>query len=196
MKAGVIAVQGAVPEHLKALQTAMLHLGIGGQVVPVRRNEDLEVVDCLVIPGGESTTISRLLRRFGLFDRIVRLGNGGLPILGTCAGCILLAKEGDDEVSKTGTELLGLMDMAVERNAFGRQRESFEVPIEVEGVYSPFRAVFIRGPVISRVWGKCEVLAKHENKIVMARQGNLLALAFHPELSNDTRIHEMLLSLV
>jgi len=196
MKAGVIAVQGAVPEHLKAFQATMSRLGIKGQVVPVRKDKDLEVVDCLVIPGGESTTISRLLRRFGLFDRIVQLGNEGLPTMGTCAGCILLAKEGDDEVSKTGTELLGLMDMTVERNAFGRQRESFEVPLEVKDLDSPFPAVFIRGPVISRVWGKCEVLAEHENKIVMARQGNLLALAFHPELSNDIRIHEMLLSLV
>ncbi|MDD1773531.1 MAG: pyridoxal 5'-phosphate synthase glutaminase subunit PdxT [Methanomassiliicoccales archaeon] len=196
MKAGVVAVQGAVPEHLKVLQTTMFNLGIEGQAIPVRRGEDLDAVDCLIIPGGESTTISRLLRRFGLFDRIVQLGSEGLPMMGTCAGCILLAKEGDDEVSRTGTELLGLMDMAVERNAFGRQRESFEAPIEVKDMDTQFRAVFIRGPVISRVWGKCEVLAKHENKIVMARQNNLLALAFHPELSNDTRIHEMLLSLV
>jgi 5'-phosphate synthase pdxT subunit len=196
MKPGVIAVQGAVPEHLKTLQATMSHLGIKGQVVPVRRDKDLEVVDCLVIPGGESTTISRLLRRFGLFDRIAQFGNEGLPIMGTCAGSILLAKEGDDEVSKTGTELLGLMDMAVERNAFGRQRESFEVPLKVKGLDSPFPAVFIRAPAICRVWGKCEVLAEHKNKIVMARQGNLLALAFHPELSNDTRIHEMLLRLV
>lgn len=196
MKAGVVAVQGAVPEHLKVLQTTMFNLGIEGQAIPVRSGEDLDAVDCLIIPGGESTTISRLLRRFGLFDRIVQLGSEGLPMMGTCAGCILLAKEGDDEVSRTGTELLGLMDMAVERNAFGRQRESFEAPIEIKDMDTQFRAVFIRGPVISRVWGKCEVLAKHENKIVMARQNNLLALAFHPELSNDTRIHEMLLSLV
>ncbi|MDD1768353.1 MAG: pyridoxal 5'-phosphate synthase glutaminase subunit PdxT [Methanomassiliicoccales archaeon] len=196
MKAGVVAVQGAVPEHLKVLQTTMFNLGIEGQAIPVRSGEDLDAVDCLIIPGGESTTISRLLRRFGLFDRIVQLGSEGLPMMGTCAGCILLAKEGDDGVSRTGTELLGLMDMAVERNAFGRQRESFEAPIEIKDMDTQFRAVFIRGPVISRVWGKCEVLAKHENKIVMARQNNLLALAFHPELSNDTRIHEMLLSLV
>lgn len=196
MKAGVISVQGAVSEHLKTLQQTMVKLGVEGRAIPVRRPRDLELVDCLIIPGGESTTISRLLVRFELFDRVIELGREGLPIMGTCAGCILLAEEGDDEVSETGTGLLGLMNMAVERNAFGRQKESFEIPVEVKGMSSPFHAVFIRAPVISRVWGKCEVVAKHEDRIIMARQDNLLALAFHPELSNDTRIHEMLLSRV
>ncbi|MGD0818156.1 MAG: pyridoxal 5'-phosphate synthase glutaminase subunit PdxT [Methanomassiliicoccales archaeon] len=196
MKAGVISVQGAAPEHVAALKVAMANLGIDGNVVSVRRAKDLEGVSCLVLPGGESTTISKLLRRFDLFDRIIDLANDGLPIMGTCAGCVLLSKEGDDQVEKTETELLKLMDMAVDRNAFGRQRESFEVPLNITGLDSPFPAVFIRAPLITRVWGKCEPLATHSSSIVMAKQDNLIALSFHPELSDDTRLHEMLLRKV
>jgi 5'-phosphate synthase pdxT subunit len=196
MKAGVIAVQGAAPEHVRALQNAMRGRGITGSVITVRRPEELAQVSCVVIPGGESTTISKLLRRFELHEPLVNRGREGLPILGTCAGCVLLAKEGDLEVERTGTRLLGLMDMGVDRNAFGRQRESFEAPLDIKGMTAPFPGVFIRGPVIRKVWGGCEVLATYNDKIVMARQGNLLALSFHPELSGDYRIHEMLLGMV
>jgi pyridoxal 5'-phosphate synthase pdxT subunit len=196
MKAGVISVQGAAPEHIAALKVAMANLGMQGEAVSVRRAKDLEGIECLVLPGGESTTISKLLRRFDLFDRIIDLANGGMPILGTCAGCVLLSKEGDDQVEKTETELLKLMDMAVDRNAFGRQRESFEVPLTIEGMAEQFPAVFIRAPLITRVWGRCEPLATHSSSIVMAKQDNLLALSFHPELSGDSRIHEMLLRMV
>ncbi|HEY3420361.1 MAG TPA: pyridoxal 5'-phosphate synthase glutaminase subunit PdxT [Methanomassiliicoccales archaeon] len=196
MKAGVVSVQGAAPEHVAAMRAAMANLGIAGEVVQVRKAKDLEGVSCLVLPGGESTTISKLLRRFDLFDRIIDLANEGLPIMGTCAGCVLLSKEGDEQVERTETELLKLMDMAVDRNAFGRQRESFEVPLTINGMDTPFPAVFIRAPLITKVWGKCEVLATHASSIVMAKQNNLIALSFHPELSDDTRIHEMLLKIV
>ncbi|MDH7508411.1 MAG: pyridoxal 5'-phosphate synthase glutaminase subunit PdxT [Methanomassiliicoccales archaeon] len=196
MKVGVIAVQGAVQEHIEMTNSAFERLGVNGRAVPVRREKDMEGIDCLIIPGGESTTISRLLRRFNLFDTIVERGKKGMPIMGTCAGCILLAKVGDEEVIKTGTELLGLMDMEVDRNAFGRQRESFEADIMVKGLDSLFHAVFIRAPAIKRVWGQCEVMATLEGNIVMAKQDNLLGLAFHPELSSDTRIHEMLIEMV
>jgi len=196
MKAGVVAVQGAFPEHVRSLERALANNGSRGSVITVRRPEELEQASCLIIPGGESTAISKLLSRHGLHDHIVRRAAEGMPIMGTCAGCVLLAKEGDDEVRKTGTELLGLMDMAVDRNAFGRQRESFEAPLEVKGFGAPFPGVFIRAPVISRVWGRCEVMATHAGKIVMVRQDNLLGLSFHPELSEDTRIHEMLLGLL
>ena len=196
MKAGVISVQGAAPEHVAALKVAMANLGLKGDVVTVRKAKDLEGVSCLVIPGGESTTISKLLRRFDLFDRIIDLANDGLPIMGTCAGCVLLSKEGDDQVERTETELLKLMDMAVDRNAFGRQRDSFEVLLSISGLRTPFPAVFIRAPLITKVWGKCEPLAMHSSCIVMARQDNLMALSFHPELSDDTRLHEMLLKMV
>jgi 5'-phosphate synthase pdxT subunit len=109
---------------------------------------------------------------------------------------VLLAKEGDGQVEKTDTKLLGLMDMAVDRNAFGRQRESFEAELRIKGLEKPFPAVFIRAPLITRIWGKCQEMARYESCIVMARQENLMALSFHPELSSDTRIHEMLIKMV
>jgi 5'-phosphate synthase pdxT subunit len=196
MKAGVISVQGAAPEHVSALKMAMANLGLAGDVVSVRKARDIEGASCLVLPGGESTTISKLLRRFDLFDRIIEMAKDGVPIMGTCAGCVLLSKEGDDQVERTETELLKLMDMAVDRNAFGRQRESFEAPLNIKGLDRPFPAVFIRAPLITKVWGRCEPLAVHSSSIVMARQDNLLALSFHPELSGDTRVHEMLLSML
>jgi len=196
MNVGVVAVQGAVSEHLEIVERAMRECGLSGGAVAVRRLKDLETVSALIIPGGESTTISKLLQKFELFDEIVRRGKEGMPIMGTCAGCILLAKEGDEEVEITGTRLLALMDMKVNRNAFGRQRESFEADLQIEGLGAPFRGVFIRAPAIVRTWGDCKPLSSIGDVIVMARQGPLIALAFHPELSDDTRIHEMFLSLV
>jgi pyridoxal 5'-phosphate synthase pdxT subunit len=195
MKAGVLSVQGASPEHLDAFRRAMFRLGEEGEAVAVRSPEDLSGLDCLAIPGGESTTISKLIRRFGLFDGIVEMALSGVPIMGTCAGCVLLAKEGDGEVLKTGTQQLGLMDMAVIRNAYGRQRESFEADVRVEGLRDPFPAVFIRAPVINRVWGECHPLSSYEGRVVVAAQKNMLAVSFHPELSGDTRIHEMLIRM-
>lgn len=196
MRAGVVFVQGAAPEHIQAFHEAFRSMGVHGTAGPVRRPRDLEGLDCLVIPGGESTTISKLLRRFGLFDEIVRMANEGVPIMGTCAGCVLLSKEGDEQVERTRTELLGLMDMQVDRNAFGRQRESFETALEVKGLDGPFPAIFIRAPSIKNVWGRCTPLARHGENIVMALQDNLLALSFHPELSRDARLHEMLIRMV
>lgn len=196
MKIGVISVQGAFPEHIKASERALAKTGTKGTALAVRQASQLDQVDAIIIPGGESTTISRLLVRFGLHERIVQMAGEGVPILGTCAGLVLLAKEGDGQVEKTDTKLLGLMDMAVDRNAFGRQRESFEADVDIKGLEGPFPAVFIRAPLITRVWGKCHEMAHYENFIVMARQENLIALSFHPELSSDTRIHEMLIKMV
>ncbi|MFA5314144.1 MAG: pyridoxal 5'-phosphate synthase glutaminase subunit PdxT, partial [Methanomassiliicoccales archaeon] len=138
MRAGVVFLQGAAPEHVSALNGAFENLGIDGTVSPVRKRKDLEGIDCLVLPGGESTTISKLIRRFDMFDDIIRMANEGVPIMGTCAGCVLLSKEGDEQVERTGTELLGLMDMQVDRNAFGRQRESFETALDIEGLKNKF----------------------------------------------------------
>jgi 5'-phosphate synthase pdxT subunit len=196
MRAGVVFVQGAAPEHIQAFHEAFHHMGVQGTASPVRRPRDLEGLDCLVIPGGESTTISKLIRRFGLFDDLVRLADEGVPIMGTCAGCVLLSKEGDKQVERTHTELLGLMDMQVDRNAFGRQRESFETALDIECLDRPFPAIFIRAPSIRKVWGRCTPLAYYGENIVMARQDNLLALSFHPELSRDARLHEMLIGMV
>jgi len=196
MNVGIISVQGAVPEHILMSQLALDGLGKKGQAIAVRRLDELRSVDCLIIPGGESTTISKLLRKFQLFDEIVDMGRNGTPIMGTCAGCVLLAKEGGEQAEKTGTELLSLMDMAVDRNAFGRQRESFEAPLTINGSGSPFPGIFIRAPLITKVWGDCQVLSRHQGEAVMARQDNLLALSFHPELTTDPRMHQLLFSLV
>jgi 5'-phosphate synthase pdxT subunit len=200
LKVGVVAVQGAVTEHLEAFGRAFSDAGKKGQAVPVRRLKDLEGVQALAIPGGESTTISKLLQKFGLFDEIVRRANGGMPVLGTCAGLVLLAKEGDEEVARTGTRLLCLMDMAVDRNAFGRQRESFEsdIRIDLSGAEwkRPFPAVFIRAPAITKVWGGCRALSMAEGAVVLAEQGSLMAAAFHPELTADTRLHRRLIGMI
>jgi 5'-phosphate synthase pdxT subunit len=196
MKVGIIALQGAVSEHVDAVNKAMKELNLAGKGLPVRSKQALEEVDALIIPGGESTTISKLLQKTGMFEIIQDKVERGMPIMGTCTGCILLAKEGDLEVEKTQTKLLSLMDMKVERNAFGRQKESFETMLDITEFEAPYNAVFIRSPAIEKVWGKCSIMAKAENKIVMARQDNMLAVAFHPELTDDMRVHRLLLKMI
>ena len=196
MRIGVVGLQGDVSEHVEAVELALKRSGRHGDVILLRRPEDLEKVDAAMIPGGESTTISKLLIKSGLFERLRARGQAGMPILGTCAGCILLSKEAGNQAQKTKTTLLALMDMEVDRNAFGRQRESFEAPLNIEGLDGPFRGVFIRAPAIVRVWGDCRGLAKFGESLVLARQGNLVGAAFHPELGRDTRFHEWFLNLV
>ena len=197
MRIGVIGVQGDVSEHVDAVARAMHEAGKPGDAINVRRREDLDRVDALTIPGGESTTISKLLVQLGLFDEIVRRATDeAMPIMGTCAGCILLAKDAGVQADKTKTRLLGLMDMAVDRNAFGRQRESFEADLEIEGMEKPFHCVFIRAPAILRTWGDCTALSRYKDRIVLARHGHLIGAAFHPELSGDLRIHRRFLDLV
>ncbi len=195
MKAGVISIQGDVSEHLAALESAMASLSMHGEAIRVRNVEEVREVDALVIPGGESTTISKLLKRFGMFDAIIRRANEGMPLMGTCAGCILLAKKGDRQVDSTSTSLLGLMDMRVDRNYFGRQRESFEADLSIDGLTDKFRGVFIRAPAIIETWGNCKPLSRIGDRIAMARQDNIVGLVFHPELSGDSSIHRMLLEI-
>lgn len=195
MKIGIIAIQGAVSEHADMVDAALRELGKPGNAVMVRKPKHMRGVSALIIPGGESTTIGKALDKTGLHDEIVKCARDGMPIMGTCAGCILLAKEGDDDVAKTKTRLLSLMDMAVDRNAFGRQRESFESELEIDGIGS-FHAVFIRAPVITRIWGSCRTLARVKEGIVAAMQDNMLALSFHPELSRDGRLHRLLIEMV
>ena len=193
---GVFALQGDVSEHISAMKRAMNGLGYAGDVIPVRNKVNLMNVDGAILPGGESTTISRLLKNFGLLSSLkYRCIEDRMPIFGTCAGMVLLAKKGDEQVKKTNTELLGLIDARVERNAFGRQKESFESPIEIVGLKTPYPAVFIRAPSYIDTWGDVEVLSRIENKIVLARQGNVLASAFHPELTMDARLHELFLKM-
>lgn len=194
---GVLGLQGAVAEHIFALENASKELKIKAEVVSVRKSEDLTEVSGLVMPGGESTTINRLLLETKIREKIIGLAKKGLPILATCAGAILLAKEGDEQVEKTGTQLLGLLEMKVLRNAYGRQAESFETNVEItEFGKKPFRAVFIRAPAIEKVWGKTKVWAKYKNKIIGAKKGNILALTFHPELTDDSRIHRYFIKMI
>ena len=196
-RAGVVGLQGDVSEHIDALGRAFADMGVKGEAIWVRRPADLERVDALAIPGGESTTISKLLVRFGLFDRVRSRAAEGMPVLGTCAGMIVMCKRGDDDVERTSTRLLELLDAEVDRNAFGRQRESFEADLAVEGIAGPpVHAVFIRAPAIVRTWGECRSLARLEGHVVMARQGDLLAASFHPELTKDTRVHRLLLERI
>lgn len=196
MKIGIIGIQGAVSEHIEATKRAMQKLGIEGEAVWVGRPAQLEGVDSIIIPGGESTTIGKLLQTTGLFKLVKQLASNGIPVLGTCAGLIVLAKRGDEQVMRTGQPLLGLMDIAVIRNAFGRQRESFEVDLEIPILGKElFRCVFIRSPAIEKAWGDVQVCASFQGKIVAVQQKNLLAVAFHPELTQDTRLHEYFLRM-
>ena len=202
MRIGVLALQGDVEEHLAMLKkcraAAARNVGRGGstehvEAVRVKKVKDVEAVDALIIPGGESTTIAKLMFSSGIAEIVIRRAGEGMPVWGTCAGLVLMAKKGDAQVKKTGQKLLELMDFEVERNAFGRQRESFEAELDVGGI-KKFPAVFIRGPAIANVWGECKVLARFGGKIVAAEQGNFLATAFHPELSEDARVHEYFLN--
>jgi len=196
MRIGVVGLQGDFSEHVEAVELALKRSGKLGEVILLRRPEDLEKADAAMIPGGESTTISKLLIKSGLFGPLRRRGQEGMPILGTCAGCILLSKEAGEQAEKTKTALLAMMDMEVDRNAFGRQKESFEAPLTIEGRDGPFKGVFIRAPAIVRVWGDCKGLAKFGDSIVLARQRNLVGAAFHPELGGDTRFHEWFLNQI
>jgi 5'-phosphate synthase pdxT subunit len=194
---GVLAVQGDVSEHQAAVGRAAAARGERAEAVGVRRPEALEGLHALVLPGGESTTISKMLHRNGLFEPVrSRAAEGSLALLGTCAGMIVMAKGGGEQVARTRTGLLGLMDIDVERNAFGRQRESFEADLPVEGYPTPMHAVFIRAPAVRSASGRTRVLARVGKWGVFAVEDNLIATAFHPELTADTRVHELLLALV
>jgi len=196
MKIGVIGLQGAVSEHLETTKRAMQKLGIKGEVIWAGRPEQLDDLDGIIIPGGESTTIGKLMLTTSLFEKVRKKAANGIPILGTCAGLIILAKRGDEQVVRTKQPLLGLIDISVIRNAFGRQRESFETDLEIPVLgRGPLKAVFIRAPAVEEVWGDVQVLAKFQGKIVAVKQGNLIAVAFHPELTPDTRLHEYFLHM-
>jgi len=192
---GILGIQGAVSEHATAMTRTLKEKDIKGTVFIVKHKKQVSDIDGLIIPGGESTTISRVLHKSGIYDEILkRVERDNLPIMGTCAGCVILAKEITDRA--TEIEPLRLMDMQIKRNAFGKQKESFEQPINVNSFVQPYHAVFIRAPLITKVWGKCKILAKIDKKIVMARQDNFLAASFHPELTDDLRIHEYFLDMI
>ncbi len=186
-KVGVLALQGAVGRHVEALTS------LGAAAVPVRTPEDLTAVEALVVPGGESTTISKLLESSGLFDALAERLAAGMPALGTCAGMILLAADVLD--GRPDQRRFAAIDVAVRRNAFGRQVDSFQADLDVAGLEGgPFPAVFIRAPVVERVGEPVEVLAAVDGRPVLCRQGGVTVAAFHPELSGDLRLHRRFLS--
>ena len=187
MKVGVLALQGAYASHLQTFAS------IGVEVLEVRTPEDLETIDRLVIPGGESTTISMLLDSNGMRVPIQESISEGMPVFGTCAGMIVLAREVLD--GRDDQKPLGAIDITVRRNAFGRQVDSFESEIEVSGLDEPFPSVFIRAPIVESIGEGVEVYARVDEKIVLCGTDSILVASFHPELSNDGRIHEMFLSL-
>lgn len=183
---GVLALQGDFREHLAVVQR------LGAVGTEIRLPEDLDGIDALIIPGGESTTIGKLAVRFGLIDPLQRIIRAGLPTYGTCAGLIFASAT----VTEGSQPLLGVLDVVVQRNAFGRQNESFEADIDVEGLELPFHAVFIRAPWVEKVGSDVDVLASVRDHPVMVRQGNIIATSFHPELTSDDRIHQMLLDMI
>ncbi len=186
MKIGVLALQGAVSEHLDMLEACDV------EAVKVRRKSDLKKIDGLIIPGGESTTIGRLIVKLGLETEILRLKEEGKPLFGTCAGLVLLGSR----VEGSEQKLLGLMDTLVVRNGFGRQRESFEDSLAIPSLgEEPFPGVFIRAPYVSRTGAGVEVLAAYRGRIIAARQGKVLAAAFHPELTEDLRLHRYFIEM-
>lgn len=197
MKIGIIGVQGAVSEHVEATNKVLQELCLGGEAFWLRNLEQTKHVNAVIIPGGESTTITKLMQRTGLWDFVKEKGKEGMPILGTCAGLIVLARFGDGEIKKSGQKLMGLLNAKVKRNAFGRQRESFEVDLNIPTIgKKPFRGVFIRAPIIEKTGKDVEILAKFEDKIVFVKQKKLLFTSFHPELTNDLRIHKYFISLI
>ncbi|MDF1511110.1 pyridoxal 5'-phosphate synthase glutaminase subunit PdxT [Robertmurraya sp. DFI.2.37] len=186
IKVGVLALQGAVREHVQAIEAC------GAEAVVIKKKEQLANVEGLVMPGGESTAIRRLIDKYDFMDELKKFAQAGKPMFGTCAGLILLARNvvGHDEPH------IGVMDVTVERNSFGRQRESFEANLTISGIAENYNAVFIRAPHIVNAGENVEILAKHHERIVMARDGNLLGCSFHPELTDDYRITAYFIEMI
>jgi 5'-phosphate synthase pdxT subunit len=186
VKVGVLGLQGAVREHVKSIEAS------GAEAIVIKKVEQLAEIDGLIIPGGESTTMRRLIDKYSFMESLREFGASGKPVFGTCAGLILIAKEivGYEESH------LGLMDAKVERNSFGRQVDSFEAELTIAGVANDFVGVFIRAPHIVEVGEDVEVLCKHNGRIVAARQGQFLGCSFHPELTDDHRITQYFVNMV
>ena len=185
-RVGVLALQGDFREHLRALGE------VGAEASEVRTQTDLDRVEALIIPGGESTTIGKLAVRFGMIDPLRTRITEGMPVWGTCAGMIFLAAQ----VTEGDQPLLGVLDIVVERNAFGRQNDSFETNLAIEGLDGAFPAVFIRAPWVAKVGAEVEVLARVDDHPVMVRSENIMATSFHPELTGDWRLHRRLVDSI
>jgi len=198
LQVGVLAIQGDVQENILSTKKALDDLGIEGTVIDVKTADDIEKLDGLIIPGGESTTIGQLSLVNSSLRVIKEKIEQGMPVFGICAGMILLSKTADDRVvGKTNQPLLDLLDVKLERNSFGRQKESFEAEIAMDSINIPqFRGVFIRAPSVSEINSDVEVLSKFHEKIVAIKKGNIIATSFHPELTKDVSLHKYFINLV
>lgn len=186
MKIGVLGLQGAVREHVRSIEAC------GVEAVVIKKSEELENIDGLILPGGESTTLRKLIDQYDFLEPLKVFANSGKPIFGTCAGLILLASN----IAGENHSHIGALQVTVERNSFGRQRESFEALLNIKGLEDPFNGVFIRAPHILSVSNKVEILCEHNGRIVAARQNHLLGCSFHPELTNDHRVTQLFVDMV
>lgn len=195
---GVLAIQGDVHENITSTQKAIKELGVEGSVVGVKTSEEISKLDGLIIPGGESTTIGQLSLVNSSLKMIKEKIEQGMPVLGICAGMIMLSKTASDRVvGKTDQPLLDLLDIKLERNSFGRQKESFEANISMNSIDIPkFNGVFIRAPSVSDIGSGVESLARFNEKIVAVKKGNMLGVAFHPELTEDISLHKYFINLI
>lgn len=194
IKVGVLGIQGDIEENILSTDEALKKLNLRGTVESVRYSESIAELDGLILPGGESTVIGSLLSIQGkVFQTIEKKIKEGMPVLGTCAGLIMLSKRTYDKVvGETKQKLFGMLDVVIERNAFGRQHESFEVDLEIPVLgKEPFRGIFIRSPIVNNVGESVTILTKLNDKIVAVKQNNIIGTSFHPELSTDRRLHEL-----
>ncbi len=201
MNIGILALQGDYIEHVEIARKALQAKNISGEVVTVKDKSSLKSIDAIIIPGGESTVIGRLLEKTNMIEDLRETIAGGLPTLGTCAGAILMAKKVRDKVvGETRQPILGVMSIGVLRNAFGRQRESFEMDLDIRG-YGRVRAAFIRAPAIVELWGRAEELSGFDYSEIgrvtaVAVEGSMIASIFHPEITGETLLHEILIDMV
>jgi pyridoxal 5'-phosphate synthase pdxT subunit len=195
---GVLSIQGDVQENLISTKAALDELGFDGTVTDVKTPDEISQLDGLIIPGGESTTIGQLSLVNGSLKVLKEKIDSGMPVLGICAGMIMLSKTANDKVvGKTDQPLLDILDIKLERNSFGRQRDSFETDISLDSINIPkFNGVFIRAPSVSEVGSDVEVLSKFNNKIVAVKKGNVIGTSFHPELTEDNSLHKYFVNLV
>ena len=195
---GVLALQGDVEENIKATTDALREMNLKGKVISVRYPDEILKVDGLIIPGGESTEMGLLLSiKHGLLDSITKVLQNRIPIMGTCAGMIVLAKKSYDKVVGNKKQLLlGALDIEIERNSFGRQYDSFESTLEISGIGNDFKGIFIRAPTVISTGSHVQILSKFDGKIVAVQQENIIGTSFHPELSGDNRMHRLFIELI
>jgi 5'-phosphate synthase pdxT subunit len=195
---GVLALQGDVEENIKATTDALREMNLKGKVISVRYPDEILKVDGLIIPGGESTVMGLLLSiKNGLLDSITKVLQNRIPIMGTCAGMIVLAKKSYDKVVGNKKQLLlGALDIEIERNSFGRQYDSFESTLEISGIGNDFKGIFIRSPTVISTGSRVQILSKFDGKIVAIQQENIIGTSFHPELSGDNRMHRLFIELI